>query len=89
MVHTAVSSCAACNTGALEIVQGPGSTAVAVKSWTGQDGGTGWQPFTAAVDAVALRDVTATFRLRVAASGGSISPFFFDSLTLKTDRCSP
>jgi len=87
MVHTAVTSCPSCNAGALEIVQG--SAITPVKSWTGQDGGAGWQPFTATLDAVALRDATATFRLRVAASGGSISPFFFDSLTLKPDPCGP
>ena len=85
--HTALNACATCNTGAVEIIQG--AAVVPVISWSGKDGNSGWQAFATTIDAVALRDTALTFRLRVAVSGGSILPFFFDSLSLKADRCAP
>jgi cysteine-rich repeat protein len=85
--HTGASTCATCNIGAVEIVLG--STVVPVIAWTGLDGKDGWQTFSANVDAVALRSAALTFRLRVTVTGGSISPYFFDSLSLKADRCAP
>jgi hypothetical protein len=85
--HTGASTCATCNMGSVEIVLG--STVVPVIAWTGLDGKDGWQTFSANVDAVALRNAALTFRLRVTATAGSISPYFFDSLSLKVDRCAP
>jgi hypothetical protein len=80
-------ACRTCNVGAVEIVDG--SNVIPVEGWTGLDDNGMWTAFTATVDAVPLRNATATFRLRATALNGSLTPLFFDSLALTADRCSP
>jgi cysteine-rich repeat protein len=80
-------TCLTCNAGGVDLVEG--ATTIPVESWTGQDGNSGWTTFTKTVDAVPLRNTTATFRLRATATSGFVTPLFFDSLAVNVDRCGP
>ena len=78
-------SCPTCSAGTIEIVQGTSITPV--KAWTNQEGNTAWTAFSTTLDAVPLRNATVTFRLRAIRSSALVTPLYFDSLTLKADRC--